>query len=96
MPIPLIGFFNKDCGKDKSAMLPAQQHKILQWLLENDDHRIGKVFLQETFWAGSFTGYNSMTGSINRLRTYLNGVGCDFTVSTEKGSDWYELVVKEK
>ena len=93
-------FFNPVSGKlrceEKTVSLPAQQLKIFQWLFEDENHRIEKIVLQETFWAGSLTGYNSMTGSINRLRNYLNEVGCDFTVSTEKGSDWYELVVKEK
>lgn len=95
-----IGYtlFNPASGElkheDKSVTLPAQQLKILQWLLEDENHRIEKAFLQETFWANSLTGYNSMTSSINRLRTYLNDVDCRFTVSTQKGSDWYVLEEK--
>lgn len=97
-----IGYtlFNPALGElkheDKSVTLPAQQLKILQWLLEDENHRIEKSFLQETFWANSLTGYNSMTSSINRLRTYLNEVDCHFTVATQKGSDWYVLEEKEQ
>lgn len=95
-----IGYtlFNPASGKlqrdEKNVGLPAQQLKIFQWLLEDESHRIEKTVLQETFWAGSLTGYNSMTCSINRLRNCLNEVDCDFTVSTEKGSECYELRLK--
>lgn len=88
--------FGKLQREEKICCLPAQQLKILQWLLEDENNRVEKSLLQETFWAESLTGYNSMTGSINRLRSYLNEVDCDYTVSTKKGSDWYELVLKEK
>lgn len=81
--------------EEKTVNLPAQQLKIFQWLLEDENHRIEKTVLQETFWAESLTGYNSMTSSINRLRSYLSEVDCDFTISTEKGSNWYELRLKE-
>lgn len=96
-----IGYtlFHPTSGKlqreEITVNLPAQQLKILQWLLEDENHRINKTVLQETFWAGSLTGYNSMTGSINRLRTHLKEADCEFTVSTQKGSDWYALELKE-
>lgn len=50
-------FFNPVSGKlrreEKTVSLPAQQLKIFQWLLEDENHRIEKIVLQETFWAGS-------------------------------------------
>ena len=50
-----IGYtrFNPVSGKlrreEKTASLPAQQLKIFQWLLEDENHRVEKTVLRETF-----------------------------------------------
>lgn len=75
----------------KSVKLTQQQQKILNMLLENSDNSIDKNVLQETFWTGSTTAYNSMTTAMNRLRIALQDIGSDFNLSTKKGTNRYLL-----
>ncbi len=76
---------------NKSVKLTQQQQKILNMLLENPTNDIDKNILQETFWAGSITAYNSMTTAMNRLRIALQEIGSDFNLSTKKGMNKYVL-----
>lgn len=77
--------------EDKSVKLTQQQQKILDLLLEKPDNSIDKNILQETFWTGSTTAYNSMTTAMNRLRIALQEVGSDFNLCTKKGTNRYLL-----
>jgi len=77
-----------------SVKLTQQQQRILDMLLENPDNSIDKEVLQETFWTGSTTAYNSMTTAMNRLRIALQDAGSDFNLSTKKGMNRYVLEFK--
>lgn len=76
---------------DKSVKLTQQQQKILDMLLANSDNSIDKDVLQNTFWTGSTTAYNSMTTAMNRLRIALQDVDSDFNLCTKKGTNRYSL-----
>lgn len=76
---------------DNVIKLTQQQQKILDMILESPDNSIEKDVLQDTFWKGSTTAYNSMTTAINRLRIALQDIGSDFNLCTKKGTNRYLL-----
>ncbi len=79
---------------NRSTKLTQQQQRILDMLLENPDNSVEKNVLQDTFWPGSTTAYNSMTTAMNRLRIALQDAGSDFDLSTKKGMNKYVLEFK--
>lgn len=75
----------------KTVTLTPLITSILKFFLESNGYTANKIELQKKFWQ-TITSYNSMTSSINRLRTFLKDANSTFKITTPKGSDYYMLV----